>query len=533
MKRFLAAPCRVGAYIYLLLTLAVSAICVADEPGTDDVTFEIKGFAVEGNTLLSTDQLKNVLIPFVGPKKTAQDVEKGRDALERLYHEAGYPTVLVNIPEQSVEQGVVRLQVVESKVRRVRVTGNRYFTMEKILNDLPSFAPGEILYIPRVQEELNQVNRSRDLKVSPLLIPGKELGTIDVELKVEDRLPLHGSLELNNRATHDTTDLRLNASVSYDNLWQKDHSVSLQYQTSPEKTKEVEALAFSYVLPSPLEHNHILALYAIRSDSETAFGSGFNVVGKGTIVGGRYVIPLPPKDRYGHNLTVGLDYKDFDEDLGMGTGEALYTPITYLPFSFSYSSSLPDATGVTQFSAGLNMAFRSLVTDQREFEIKRFKATGNYLYLTAGVERNQKLPFNLGLFVKLDGQIASQPLISNEQYVAGGMESVRGYKENEEAGDDAIHGTVELSGPDLGDLFKIRDFFTLTPYLFYDVAALRVQDPLPGEDGNATIQGTGAGVRGTIWKGFEYEAAWAIPLENSNRIDSGDWRTYFVVKYSF
>ncbi len=528
----LRAPCRAGAFFLLMLGLAAIPTCPA-QAGEGIVTFEIKAFVIDGNTILPLDRIEKVLGPFAGTDRNALDVEHARDALEREYHEAGYPTVLVNIPEQSVGSGLVRLQVVESKIRRVRVTGNRYFTMEKILEDLPSFAPDSILYIPRVQEELNQVNRNRDLKVSPLLIPGKELGTIDVELKVEDHLPLHGSLELNNRATHDTTDLRMNAVISYENLWQKEHSASIQYQTAPEDTDEVEAVAMSYVLPSPAQGNHILAVYGIRSDSDTAFGSGFNVVGKGTIVGTRYVIPLPPKDRYAHNVTIGLDYKDFDDDLGMGTGEALDTPITYLPLSFSYSSSLPDTTGVTQFSAGLNMAFRNLVTDQREFEIKRYKATGNYLYMTAGVERNQKLPAGLGLFVKLDGQLASQPLISNEQYVAGGIESVRGYKENEEVGDDAIHGTVELLGPELGGLFDIQDIFTLTPYVFYDIAALRVQDVLPGEDGNTTIQGTGAGTRGTAWKGFEYELAWAIPLESTSRIESGDWRTYFVVKYSF
>jgi hemolysin activation/secretion protein len=77
------------------------------------------------------------------------------------------------------------------------------------------------------------------------------------------------------------------------------------------------------------------------------------------------------------------------------------------------------------------MSCRSLVADAEEFSNKRYKAKPNYLYATAGVQRNQKLPWGMGLFIKIDGQAADQPLVSNEQYAAGGMESVRGYKEAE------------------------------------------------------------------------------------------------------
>ena len=56
------------------------------------------------------------------------------------------------------------------------------------------------------------------------------------------------------------------------------------------------------------------------------------------------------------------------------------------------------------------------------------------MYFTAGMERDHKLPSGMGLFLKLDGQIADQPLISHEQYIAGGMTNVRGYKEAEALG---------------------------------------------------------------------------------------------------
>ena len=71
-------------------------------------TFEINEFRVEGNTLFSTDRITDLLDDLTGSDRSAADVEQARDTLERFYHDAGYPTVMVNIPEQSAEGGELR-----------------------------------------------------------------------------------------------------------------------------------------------------------------------------------------------------------------------------------------------------------------------------------------------------------------------------------------------------------------------------------------------------------------------------------------
>jgi len=520
--------------LILVFQMSLSMGYAAADEGT--AVFEIRGFELMGNSIFPADKLQETVKPFTGSGKTAADVEKARDAVEKFYHDAGYPAVLVNIPEQTLKDGIVKLQVIESRIGQVKVSGNRYFTTEKIMKDLPSLRPGEILYLPNVQKEIGSLNKNQDLKVEPVMAPGKEPGTVDVELKVEDRLPLHGYLELNNRASHDTKDLRLNGMIRYDNLWQRDHSISVQYQTAPQNPNEVKAVSGSYVLPVPWEKDHLLAVYGIWSDSKTAFGEGFSVIGKGTILGTRYVIPLPPYKLYAHNITVGLDYKDLKENLGFTTEsqETIQTPVHYLPLSFSYSASLQDEWGgMTQFSGGLNLSFRGLVSDQQEFENKGLKAGANYLYVTAGIQRNQKLPWGMGLFVKVDGQVSDQPLINNEQYAAGGMESVRGYKEFEALGDNALHGTIELSFPDPVKRLGIGKSFHISPYVFYDIAMLRVKEPSPGQDRRARLQGTGAGLRGSITKYLEYEIDWAVALKSTDRVQTGDNRFYFKLKALF
>jgi hemolysin activation/secretion protein len=283
--------------------------------------------------------------------------------------------------------------------------------------------------------------------------------------------------------------------------------------------------------------DHQIALFGIRSDSRSlSSAEGLLVTGKGNILGTRYIIPLDPYQRYAHNITIGLDYKDIEESIGLdGTSstEMEKKPVTYLPLSFAYSASLPDSWGMTRFSGGLNVAFRGLVTDSEKFSVKRYNARGNYLYFTAGVERDIKLPAGMGLFMKLDGQISDQPLISSEQYSAGGMLNVRGYKESEAAGDDAWHGTIELSGPDIGSLFGLKDKLAFTPYLFYDLAWLSTKDPLPGENEVARLRGTGIGFRGSFYKGAYYEVALAFPLTSTAKTERYEAKWHFKAGFQF
>ncbi|MCM2356595.1 MAG: BamA/TamA family outer membrane protein [Geobacteraceae bacterium] len=514
--------------VLFLLNLALTTASAAEESavaaGQKEVTFPIRRFVISGNTVFPRDELRELLDDLRGDGRTAAAVEQARERLEKFHHDRGYPTVIVNIPEQSVEGGFVYLQVIEQRIGAEKVAGLRHFPEETVRQLFPSLAEGQIPHVPTITEEFARANRNPDLRITPGLAPSKEAGTVEVELKVEDRFPLHGSLELNNRASHDTTELRLNAALRYDNLWQREHSVGVQYQTSPEKPSEVQVLSGSYVLPDPWHDDRRIVFYGVWSDTDTIAAVGdIQTIGRGFIAGGRYLMPLPKAGDYNHSVTLGVDYKKFRETAGFTT------EVSYLPFSLGYDASLADSSGLTIFNAGLSMAFRGAVTDQIDMVNKRGEAKGNFLTGVLGVERQQKLSFGMEAKVRADGQLASEPLVANEQYAGGGMESVRGYKESEALGDNAAHASVELAAPSI----KPGDSFQLTPYLFYDVASLWLRKPLPEETRNRTLQGTGIGVRGTLFGHLGYEVALAFALADSDRIEKGDNRLHFMVNGQF
>lgn len=84
---------------------------------------DVNEYFVRGNTVLDARAIEEAVYPFLGPQKTLVDIEGARDALQKIYQARGYQSVFVELPEQKVDDGIVYLQVSETKVGRVRVVG--------------------------------------------------------------------------------------------------------------------------------------------------------------------------------------------------------------------------------------------------------------------------------------------------------------------------------------------------------------------------------------------------------------------------
>ena len=82
-------------------------------------SFNIMEYRIEGNKVLSGTRIEEIVYRYLGEEKTIADVEAARAALEQAYRDAGYLTVLVDIPEQTVSSGIVRLKVAEGSVEKV------------------------------------------------------------------------------------------------------------------------------------------------------------------------------------------------------------------------------------------------------------------------------------------------------------------------------------------------------------------------------------------------------------------------------
>ena len=500
----------------------------APDDSKDDSRFDILEYDVAGNSVLPTLAIEEAVYPYLGEKKTVKNVEQARQALEKTYHDAGYLTVLVDIPEQEVKSGQVRLKVTEATVDRLKVTGSRYYSLGWIKQHTPSLAEGSVPYFPDVQKELTALARTPDRQVVPVLRAGKAPGTVEVDLQVKDNLPLHGSIEANNRYGPNTTHSRVTASLRYDNLWQRQHSLSLSYQVAPEKPAESSVLSGTYVIPGV--GGQAYALYAVRSRSNVSAVGGFTALGKGNFYGLRWIMPVRSRDeRYNHTLTFGADYKDSFESV-VGSADTITTPIRYAPFMIQYAGNKRWEKAATQFDITANFHLRGARNNDEEFANKRFDASANYFYMRGNVRHTQALG-KWSVLAKMSGQAASGPLISNEQFAAGGADSVRGYLEAEALGDAGVQGTLELRTPPLLNP-ATSGFEQIFALAFVDRAWLTVLSPLPSQQSGFSLSSAGVGLR-LQRKGLQFGLDWALPFKSLTYTQVRTPRIHASLAYEF
>jgi len=502
-------------------------------PTAEENTFDIWEYRIEGNTLLDSTQIEKAVYGFLGPDKSLEVVEQARTSLEERYHAIGFATVLVDIPEQQVESGIIRLKVTEASIQRVKVSGSRYFSNRRIKSLVPSLQKEQVPDINEVQNDLALLNaRSRDRSITPVLRPGKTPGTVEMELKVKDESPLHYSLELNDRNTPDTTDYRLNASLSYDNLWQKEHSATISYQTSPKDRNEVDVWSLNY-LYKPENSKNLLLFYAVDSESDVATIGDLSVIGNGKIFGSRFIAPLIPSGNIYHNIVAGFDYKDFDDSILLGgiSSPELGQAIEYGTFSLAYGGTvLHENSMPTNFNFATNFGVRGIYNNEPEFEDKRAGSDPNFIYFTGNINKDFELVSDYHLHSKVAGQFSGSPLISNEQYSLGGVDSVRGYLESDVLVDFGINTSMELRSPILFEQqYKWVNHVQL--FSFVDWATGEIRDALPEQASSFDLLGVGAGVRFTLRNDFEGSLSWARPLKETNSTEKDDDRMHFSVKY--
>ncbi len=499
----------------------------------DAERFDLLELRVLGNTVLPGVQIERATYSFLGRHKTLGDVEGARAALESAYRDAGYATVFVDIPEQDVgPDGIVRLRVTEGRLDRVRISGARYFSNGRLRAILPSLTAGQVPHMPQVQDELALANRqTSDRGITPILRAGRTPGTVDVELKVDDSLPLHATVELNNGHTADTSKTRASLNLSYDNLWQKFHSLSLQYQTAPEEPDEARVIAGTYVAPIT-RSGHMLAVYAVGTDSDVSTIGALSVLGAGRIYGMRYIIPTPEAGGFFGSVSLGVDYKDFEEGILLGDGARDETPIDYAAWSVAYGANARREASTTGFNVSANFGVRGVFNDPDEFEYKRFRAQPDFFHLRAGAEHEHRIWWGTRAYVRLAGQYAVEPMISNEQFSIGGAQSVRGYLESEALGDYGVSGSLEWRTPSFTRWSRgfVSDLYLLA---FLDGGIVSLIDALPGQTSRIELSSTGLGLRMNAFGGFKLALDGAYTLRATDRTEAHETRLLFQLIYGF
>ena len=587
---------------------------------TNAPTMEIGTFDIQGNTVLPPEQFR-FLTNYTGHAVTFSRLREGLVQLQLRYHELGYPTISVTLPPQKITNGVVHVKVVEGHLTSIKVTGNHYYSTANVLHSLPSLDTNVLLNTKWFQPELNQANANRDRQIYPVIGPGPDPGTTELTLKVKDRLPLHGRQEINDKSSPATPLLRSDTAVQYDNLWQRNQQVGLDYNFSPQAYKhdphnfydqpmvasysgyyriplgtghglredyEQKPVTFGFDetsrkfnLPSPTGQPDVI-FYASRSVSDTPVRYGpLSVIFTNTLVnldsqsasrsltinnnlGSKITVPVREFAGIFSSFNAGVDYKSytapsFSTNLSYFTQNTYdnfgnltnygsdvialpgnsFADLHYIPFSFGWSGSRPDAQGGFNFYFNQSVFLDGLASARTNFEnvAGAAGAGGNYTTVNLGLSREQRLPGEWSAGLNLNGQWASAPLISNEQIALGGAGGIRGYQQGEIYGDNGWRALLDLRAPPV----NVGYFPTangdvpaqLHTSVFMDYGQVYLIDHPSTGNLAYTEWGTGAGLFLTAGEHFDARLTLAWALHDTLSTHVGEARAYFSIGYQF
>jgi hemolysin activation/secretion protein len=277
-----------------------------------------------------------------------------------------------------------------------------------------------------------------------------------------------------------------------------------------------------------------MALYGIRSDSDVSAVGTLNVLGRGTILGARYIQPLPGGDAFFHSASFGIDHKDFDQSVNLIGSGGFNTPITYTPFTIGWDGTWLADKRTTRAGVSFNFHVNGLGADEQEFADKRFKGRPSYVYLRGNASQERSLESGWGLNWRGSWQLSGQPLISNEQFAIGGVDTVRGYLESAALGEQGVQLSMEGLTPNLSRrLGSLADVFNdLRLLAFLDSGHVRVVDPIT-ETARYTLSSAGLGLRAKGSGGLEAELLWAYPFKAVGNTARGEHRLHFRIAYEW
>lgn len=476
-------------------------------PRQEDLSFEVKEIRVTKSELLTTEELR-VAIDFKGAAEmTVKELQAIVDRINDAYLAKGVQTAQAVLPPQVIKDGVVHIRLIEGHYGEIKVQGNKRILDSYIINRISAHA-GELSDLNQLQKDLLLYNSTNNHRLRAELVPGKNIGTSDLVLTLDEPK----------------------------NLWES-------YFFVDNANQEASGL---------YRAGFVAAAYGLSGvDDRLIINPVFT---EGSISGMlAYDAPISSKGTratlsYSRNRVKIIDgtFEDYDikahsNDLSVGISHPLnVTELTKVDFFGEVHRKWSDTTysGMTiadnesnTIKAGLNMrsydrnglwfAQLSATGYDADFRVTDRQASGEYY--GAYLMRRQSLPYAQYLLLRAYGQYTDKKeLPSSEQFSVGGIATVRGYEESELSGDKGWFGSVEYGFPLSKDKQSLRGF------VFYDYGAVYNNYAL--DTVRNYISSTGVGLEFSH-KGWYGKVALGVPLQDSgDDIHSSKTRTHFYLQ---
>jgi hemolysin activation/secretion protein len=431
-----------------------------EAPTNSNLRFRVQKIEVLGNTVLH-EEIAQLVRTYENRDVTFDDLIALRSAITQLYITNGYVTSGAFLPNnQLLDQGIVKIQVVEGQLERIDISGLRRLQDGYIRKRLE-----RATQTPLDRRQLEQALQLLQLnpliaRVNAELTAGSATGRNVLRVQLQEAPAIHAGGVLDNSQSPSLGSIQGSVFVSHDNLLGLGDRFSAEYG----RTEGLNLYNLSYSLPINASDGTVTLRYGNNSSRiiDDIFGDfGIRSKTRTFSIGLRQPLIRTPKTEFALGLsfdlrrsqTFLLDDIPFSFSEGAENGES---KVTVLRFSQDWVDRAPKRVlaARSQFSFGLN-AFDATINDTGT-DGRFFSWLGQFQWV-------QQLSPRLLLLTRTAAQLTPDSLLSLERFSLGGVSTVRGYSQNQLVTDNGVLGSVELRIPLTKDpnVLQIAPFFDI------------------------------------------------------------------------
>lgn len=412
---------------------------VAPPPVEAGPSFTVRQFTFEGNTLFTPNEFKVYTDKFINRPISFKDMNDLTQLITNHYRTRGYLTSRAYVPAQKMKDGVVLIKILEGKVGKIKVEGNRYFRSSSYTEAI-KLRPDRILDYAELEKSLYLINLKPDRRVRGYLGPGEVPETSDITLKTEETNPFHLYYDFNNRGTKLTHRARNGILFNDNNISGREDILNGSFTLAEQGALAGSSLEYTLPLGNSGTALHFDTSY-VQSMLEKEYRT--------SEVKGRFssftpgishdFIETPEMTLMGY---LGLEIKDSKSTINDDKTSFDRMRVLKAGPEFSFT----DTFGRTSLACDIHWGIPDFLCGlgQNDPNASRPNSGGDFIYYTASIARQQRMSQFMMLILRMDGQWTDDTLTSLEEYRAGGATSVRGYPEADALGDYGYTFSGEL-----------------------------------------------------------------------------------------
>ena len=484
----------------------------------DAVTVKVNRFVFTGNTLLSDEQLQASIAPYLGRPLSFIELQVAADSVANTYRDAGW-VVRAFLPKQEIEEGVVKIQIIEALFGRALIEGKqpeRIAASRLIERVHAAQAPGQSLSSHNVDRVLLLLDDLPGVNVNGHLTEGENHAETDLLLSVTDESLIAGNIGLDGNGARSTGYERLTANVSLNSPARMGDALIANML----KTQGSDYARLAYSIPLGFDGARIGVHGSFMNYQLLSTFTATGANGNASDLGLDYSYPLIRSLMQNLSLSLSYDEKGYFNQDNSGTNSEYKVRSGTLSLS---GNRFDDVAG-----GGTNAMLLALTRGSVDLagspnqagDAAGAQTSGAYTKLNFTASRQQNITPDLSMNLMLSAQATDKNLDSSEKIYLGGASGVRAFPNSEAGGSTGHTVTAELRQ-------RLSDRWMMTG--FYDYGRIHVYRynyaALATSLNAYELSGLGVSISWQSLNGIDFQASVAHRLEanpaaNSHGLDS-------------